>query len=189
MNSRLRPTLLGFCLTLAGAVVGCSHGPPQVAPPEAPVVPMSQPVQREVIDYVDFTGRTDAVNTANIVPRVTGYLVKMPFKEGSLVKKDDLLFEVDPRPYKAQLDQALGQVTLNEASLKLAKSTYERDRAVASGCDLRLEALSPRCRCLEERWKSIVLQTERLGSRGDCGPVAQNLASRRRDGPLDLWWG
>jgi len=112
-------------------MMGCSHGPPQVAPPQAPVVPVSQPVLREVTDYVDFTGRTDAINTVSIVPRVTGYLVKMPFEEGSLVKKDDLLFEVDPRPYKAQLDQAEGQVELYQAQLGLAKSTLSRDLAVA----------------------------------------------------------
>jgi multidrug efflux system membrane fusion protein len=95
------------------------------------VVPVSQPVQRSVTDYVEFTGRTDAVNTVNIVPRVTGYLVKMPFKEGSLVKKDDLLFEVDPRPYKAQLDQAEGQVKLYQAQLKLARTTLERDIGIS----------------------------------------------------------
>jgi multidrug efflux pump subunit AcrA (membrane-fusion protein) len=67
----------------------------------------------------------------NIVPRVTGYLTKMPFKEGSLVKKGDLLFEVDTRPYKAQLDQADGQVKLYEAQLKLAKVTLERDLEIA----------------------------------------------------------
>ncbi|HYT94750.1 MAG TPA: efflux RND transporter periplasmic adaptor subunit [Gemmataceae bacterium] len=127
MNSRRRAALLGFGLTLAGAIAGCGQHPAQVAPPQAPVVPVSQPVQRNVTDYVDFTGRTDAVNTVNIVPRVTGYLVKMPFKEGSLVKKDDLLFEVDPRPYKAQLDQAEGQVKLYQAQLKLAKATLGRD--------------------------------------------------------------
>jgi hypothetical protein len=70
------------------------------------VVSVSQPLQRNVTDFKDFTGRTDPVNSVNIVPRVTGYLVKEPFKEGSEVKKDDLLFETDPRPYKAQLDQA-----------------------------------------------------------------------------------
>src|SRR5438105_2643962 len=131
MNSVPRSTFLGFCVALAGAMVGCSHGPPQVAPAEAPAVPVSQPVQREVTDYVDFTGRTDAVNTVNIVPRVTGYLVKMPFKEGALVKKDDLLFEVDPRPYQAQLDQAEGQVKLVQAQLKLAKIILDRDLSIA----------------------------------------------------------
>jgi multidrug efflux system membrane fusion protein len=112
-------------------MAGCSDGSPEVAPPQPPVAPVSQPVKRQITDYVDFTGRTDAINTVNIVPRVTGYLVKMPFKEGSLVKKDDLLFEVDPRPYKAQLDQAEGQVSLYQAQLKLARSTLERDLAIS----------------------------------------------------------
>src|SRR5262249_12059324 len=106
-------------------------GSPQVAPPQPPTVPVSQPVRRQVTDYVDFTGRTDAVNTVNVVPRVTGYLVKMPFKEGSLVKKDDLLFEVDPRPYQAQLDQAEGQVKLYQAQLKLAQANLARDLEIA----------------------------------------------------------
>src|SRR5262249_19651848 len=58
---------------------------------QPPAVPVSRPVQREVTDYVDFTGRTDAVQAVNIVPRVTGYLVQMPFKEGSEVRGDDRL--------------------------------------------------------------------------------------------------
>jgi len=112
-------------------MVGCSDGPPEVAPPQPPVVLVSQPVLRDVTDYVDFTGRTDAVESVSIVPRVTGYLVKLPFKEGSLVKKDDVLFEVDPRPYKAQLDQAEGQVKLYQAQLKLAKATLGRDLEIS----------------------------------------------------------
>jgi multidrug efflux system membrane fusion protein len=95
------------------------------------VFPVSKPVQRAVTEYVDFTGGTDAVEAVDIRPRATGYLVQMPFQEGREVKRGDLLFEIDPRPYKAQLDQAQGQVQLNEASLKLARTTYERDRAIA----------------------------------------------------------
>jgi multidrug efflux system membrane fusion protein len=106
---------------------GCQRPPSQVAPAEPPTLPVSKPVQREVTNYVDFTGRTDAVEAVDIRPRVTGYLVRIPFKEGSEVKKDELLFEIDPWPYKAQLDQALGQVELNQASLKLAQVTYDRD--------------------------------------------------------------
>jgi multidrug efflux system membrane fusion protein len=62
---------------------------------------------------------------------VTGYLLKTNFKEGSEVKAGDVLFEIDPRPYQAQLDQAMAQVDLNQSSLKLARTTYERDRAIA----------------------------------------------------------
>ncbi|HEY1377022.1 MAG TPA: efflux RND transporter periplasmic adaptor subunit, partial [Gemmataceae bacterium] len=119
----IRP-LAGLAMVLAA---GCTHGPPAVAPPEPPAVPVSKPVEREVTDYVDFTGRTDAVEAVDVRPRVSGYLVKMPFKEGAEVKKGDLLFEVDPRPYQAQLDQAKAQVDLYKAQLKLAQATYERD--------------------------------------------------------------
>ena len=93
-------------------------------------MPVSQPVQREVTDYVDFTGQTKAVQSVDIIPLVTGYLVEMPFREGAEVKKGDLLFVVDRRPYKAQLDQAQGQVNLYQAQLKLARTTLARDRAV-----------------------------------------------------------
>jgi multidrug efflux system membrane fusion protein len=80
-----------------------------------------------VTDYVDFTGRTQAVNSVNVVARVTGYLDRVPFTEGSEVKAGDVLFEIDPRPYQAQYDQAAGQVNLYKAQLKLAQVTLARD--------------------------------------------------------------
>src|SRR4051812_6964689 len=117
----------GTFLALAILGAGCTRGAPQVAPPEPPAVPVSRPVEREVMDYVDFTGRTDAVEAVDVRPRVSGYLNKIAFKEGGEVKKGDLLFEVDPRPYQAQLDQAKAQVELYRAQLQLAKTTYARD--------------------------------------------------------------
>ena len=97
---------LGFWLLLAGGVAGCQKGGRSRVSPETPAVPVAHPVEREVTDFVDFTGRTAAVESVNIVPRVTGYLEQISFKEGSEVKKGDLLFVVDPRPYDAQFDQA-----------------------------------------------------------------------------------
>jgi multidrug efflux system membrane fusion protein len=110
---------------------GCGGGTPKTAPQEKPVVPISQPVRRDVTDYVDFTGRTEAVERVDILPRVTGYLFEMPFVEGSEVKAGDLLFKVDPRPYQSQLDQSRGQVNLYQAQLRLARATYERALAIA----------------------------------------------------------
>jgi multidrug efflux system membrane fusion protein len=108
--------------------VGCTQRQQQqIAPAEVPVVPVAKPVQRQVTEHADFTGRTEAVEQVNIVPRVTGYLVNIPFKAGSDVKTGDVLFEIDPRPYKAQLDQAEGQVKLYQAQLQLAKTTLARD--------------------------------------------------------------
>jgi multidrug efflux system membrane fusion protein len=122
--------LLGSCLVLASVVAGCSRPAPQAAPAELPTIPVSRPVVREVTEFVDFTGRTEAVQSVDVRPRTTGYLVEMPFKEGSEVKKNDLLFVIDPRPYQAQYDQAKGLVNLYGAQLKLARTTYARDRAI-----------------------------------------------------------
>jgi membrane fusion protein, multidrug efflux system len=158
--------ILFTCFLLAG-VGGCHRSPTEVAPAEAPAIPVSHPISRDVTDYVDFTGQTDAIQSLNVTARVTGYLVKMPFREGSEVRGDDrprgaarvfgllaaplapgallaaaslfpgqcqegdLLFEIDPRPYQAQLDQAQGQVYLNEAQLRLAIANYARAKEVA----------------------------------------------------------
>src|SRR5438105_7081344 len=132
-NPRLQPSFVWVCAcSLLAAVAGCQRGQPQNADTGPPVIPVSHPVEQDVTDYVDYTGRVDAVDSVGIRARVTGYLTKMPFKEGAEVKKNDLLFEIDPRPYQALVDQAQSQVKLADAQLSLAKTTYERDRAIAA---------------------------------------------------------
>src|SRR5262245_14911396 len=97
---------VGLCLVLAG----CAPPPPE-KPEAAPVqVPVSYPVEQSVTDYADFTGRTAAVDSVEVRARVWGYLDKVIFKEGALVKKGDVLFEIDPRTYQAALDQAEGNL-------------------------------------------------------------------------------
>jgi len=121
----------GFLLLGVLALGGCQSQNKPIAPAETPAVPISKAVQRKVTDHVDFTGRTDAVKAVDVRARVTGYLTKMNFKEGGEVKKGDVLFEIDPRPYQAQYDQAQGQLNLNQAQLKLAQTTYARDQQIA----------------------------------------------------------
>jgi multidrug efflux system membrane fusion protein len=153
---------------LLAAAGGCERKQAPIDKTETPVVPVSKPLKRSVTDFVDFTGRTDAVEAVDIRARVNGYLVKLAFKEGDIVRGDDrlrgcvrvtgmmaaplgqgallaaaglypgrcqdgdLLFEIDPGPYKAQLDQAKSQVALNEASLSLATQIYQRDLNINS---------------------------------------------------------
>jgi RND family efflux transporter MFP subunit len=93
---------------------------------EPPGVPVSRPVQREVTDALDFTGRTRAAETVELRARVTGYLEKVLFREGDMVRKGDVLFEIDARPYQAALEQAKANLTLAEAQLKLAESNLRR---------------------------------------------------------------
>ncbi len=125
MNPRLCPLLLLL------AAAGCKSKPASSADSQLPIVTVSQPIQRDVTDYIDYTGRTEAVNAVDVRARVTGYLMKMPFKEGDELKQGDLLFEIDPRPYQAQLDQADANVLLNEAQLKLAKANNARAQVIA----------------------------------------------------------
>jgi membrane fusion protein, multidrug efflux system len=119
------------CFALVGFVCGCNKKQSAIAPAAPPAIPVSHPVSREVTDYIDFTGRTEAKESVSIVPRVTGYLLSMPFKEGSEVKAGDVLFEIDARPYQAQYDQAAGQVLLNEARVKEAKADNLRAKELA----------------------------------------------------------
>src|SRR5579884_311870 len=98
---------------------------------ELPVVPISRPVQRQITDFMDYTGRTAAIISVDIRPRVTGYLVKMHFKEGADVKEGQLLLQIDPRPYQSLVDQAQAQVTLAQARLRLARSNNARVRDLA----------------------------------------------------------
>jgi multidrug efflux system membrane fusion protein len=116
---------LWFFLLLLPFGAGCQKESPRAATP-MPVVPISHPVERPVTDSLDSTGRTDAVHSVNIVARVTGYLVEMPFAEGAEVKKGDLLFQIDPQPYEAQERLGAAQVASYEAQLQLAKKNFDR---------------------------------------------------------------
>src|SRR3954471_8839620 len=105
---------------------GCEKGPPKVAAVKRPVVFVSKPVSEEVADYEDFTGRTDAVFSVEIRARVSGFLDKVTFKDGDEVKEGDLLFEIDNRPYKANLNRAEATLAQSEAHLKRLDADYRR---------------------------------------------------------------
>src|SRR5580693_6424675 len=126
----MRILLLWLCLGLAG----CAQAP-SGAPVATPIpVTVSYPVERDVTDYADFTARTVAVDSVEVRAHVWGYLDKVNFKEGALVKKGDILFELDPRPYQAALDQAKAKVKQDEAQLAFDEAEYQRNlKASRSG--------------------------------------------------------
>src|SRR5438045_2739055 len=87
---------LGYaCLAALVLAAGCGPRRSPVPPAGPPVVPISKPASRQVTDFVDFTGRTNPVESVNVVARVTGYLLKAKKSEGAEVKEGDTLFELD----------------------------------------------------------------------------------------------
>lgn len=97
------------------------------APPPAEVT-VAQVVSKSVTDFDEFTGRFEAIDRVEIRPRVSGYISSINFTEGSEVKKGDVLFVIDQRPYAAELKRAQAQLAQAKSQLALAKS--EKARAV-----------------------------------------------------------
>ena len=97
-----------------------------VAPPQPPSVSVVQPVAREVVEWDEYIGRLESPESVEIRARVSGYLDKVHFKEGKEVKKGDLLFTIDRRPYKADLDRAVADYERAQSQTELAKNDADR---------------------------------------------------------------
>src|SRR5262245_11723688 len=122
----MRFVLLGLCLGLAGCVRA-----PSTAPEAAPTpVTVSRPVERDLTDYADFTGRPAAVDSVEVRARVWGYLDQVHFKEGALVKKGDVLFEIDPRLYRADFERTRGTVAQYEARVHRTERDHRRAKSL-----------------------------------------------------------
>ena len=104
---------------------GCTQKQ-QAAPPPPPKVTVSQPVHENVTDYLELNGNTQAINTVQLRARVEGYLDAVYFKDGDMVKKDQLLFLIQQNTYFAMLQQAEGNVLNQKALLEHAKTEFAR---------------------------------------------------------------
>jgi RND family efflux transporter MFP subunit len=122
-------TLKGIAVAafgLAALAAACSKGP-QLASVPPPEVAVGQPVQQTAIEYFSTTGRTAAVEEVDVRARVGGYLVKVNFQDGRDVKAGDVLFEIDPRPYEADVMRAEGDVEKWQAQLRKAEADVARN--------------------------------------------------------------
>jgi RND family efflux transporter MFP subunit len=125
MSTRGSVQFLTLPVLLAALVAGCTA---DTEPTEEPVeVVVSPPVERSVVNYLDFTGRTQAKESVEVRARIGGYLEKIDFKEGGPVKDGQVLFEIDDRIYKAQRDQSRAEVALADAQVKEADAVYRRN--------------------------------------------------------------
>ena len=120
-----RGSALLCCVLTAVQFAGCAQ---KKAPPAAaPQVQVARVVQKDVSIHKEWVATLDGYVNAQIQPQVSGYLIKQDYSEGSLVQKGDVLFEIDPRPFQAVLDQAKAQLAQAEAQLGNATLNVDRD--------------------------------------------------------------
>src|SRR5579862_8483886 len=155
-----------LCSALFLASCGKSGGP-QAPPP--PQVSVAQVLEKKVKDWDEFTGRLQAPETVEIRPRVSGYIDKVAFTEGSQVKRGALLFIIDPRPYQAEYDRAAADLKRNKTALDLGRIELERVQRLKDSGAVSQEELDQR--------KSAVAQEEAnvAGSQAALESAALNL--------------
>ena len=121
---RIRLTIMGWVIL---GLAAC-HSHPPATHLSSPEVTVSKPVQEDIVNWAEFTGRIAAVHFVKITPRVSGYIVNIPFSEGDIVHKGDLLYQIDPRPYQHAYEQAVGRLQQAKANQLLQEATFARQR-------------------------------------------------------------
>src|SRR5713226_812791 len=125
--SHLPKIIVASALLLAA----CGQENRYVAPPP-PRVTVAVPSQQPVTRYLEATGNTAAVNSANLVARVQGFVQEIHYRDGDFVKQGITLFTIEPEPYKLKLEQAKAAEAAAQATLKQTESEYERQAELAS---------------------------------------------------------
>jgi len=120
----LRAALFCIIAVIAGA---CQKPAPTTAAPPPPTVAVSQPLKHEVTDWDEYSGHLQSPETVSVSARISGFIERAPFKEGAMVKKGDVLFVIDDRPFKADLENKQALVAKDTAQLDLAKTQLERN--------------------------------------------------------------
>src|SRR5690242_7028190 len=111
-----------FFAAAALLAVGCERKQAKLEPTPPPTVTISQPIEREIGETHEFTGHNEAIKAVEVHARVSGFIDKVAFEDGAIVKEGDLLFQIDPRPFDAE-------VARDEAALAAAKARAKRAAA------------------------------------------------------------
>jgi RND family efflux transporter MFP subunit len=119
-----------LCALFAFLATGCNQAPPHPPEKKLPEVIVATPITDQVTDFQDFTGRLDGLKTVDIRARVSGFILQAPFKEGDHVREGDLLFLIDPKSYKADLDLAAANVKVAKADQNLQQKVAARARTM-----------------------------------------------------------
>jgi RND family efflux transporter MFP subunit len=174
-------------LVLAAALSACGAGQEQQAPPPPPVT-VATPLVQDIVDWDDYVGRFEAIESVEVKPRVSGYLQSVHFRDGDFVRAGQLLFTIDQRPARAQLDQARAQLARAEATLVNARTELARSRALASQRAVSVEEVEQRQAALRAAEAEVAAgranvraQGLNLGFTSVVAPISGRISQRRVD--------
>ena len=160
----LGPLRALFIAMLTLGLAGCEPSKPQAkaAPPPAPQVTVAKPAKRLVTNRDEYVGRFVAVDSIEVRARVSGYLDKIHFQDGQLVKQGELLFTIDRRPFEAALAQAKANLAQAQANLAFAKADLERGQGLVRGSTITQQTYDQRVQAKGIAEASVGAQTAAL---------------------------
>jgi multidrug efflux system membrane fusion protein len=167
------PVLLGLAAVAVFALyssTGHSRAKPQsAAQPTLPEVQVAEVIHRPLREWQEFSGRLQAVNTVDVRPRVSGYVDRVAFTDGGRVKKGQLLFQIDPRPFQAEVDRLVAERTRSVSDLELATANRARAERLISA-----HAISR-----EEYERQVAAQASAQGALGSIDASLQEARLNR----------
>ena len=143
-KNTVRTFMLGSVAALVLAACGNPEAADQAQAQAAPLVSVAQVVYERVTEWDEFTGRLQAPQTVNLVPRVSGYIEQVHFSEGALVQKGDLLVQIDPRPFAAEVARLKAELQSAKSASVLADAEYSRAEKLSSQRAISAEVLDSR---------------------------------------------
>jgi RND family efflux transporter MFP subunit len=184
-----RPATVHLRLAAVILLVGSWYpiqGLPADAPAAPPAVTVSQPIQRELVEWDEYTGQFAAKEYVEIRARVSGYLTEIHFEDGQVVKQGDLLFVIDPRPYEAtlaaaqaQLAQANAQVDLATRQLERSAELRKKDFEPASNYDQRVSDLKVAAAAVESAKAAIRSAELNVGFARITAPLTGRISNHQ----------
>src|SRR5262249_20752376 len=156
----MRKLILALMIAAAPALAACGQGQsqPRAAAPPPPTVTVAKPVGKLLADQDEYVGRFVAVESVEVRARVSGYLEHIHFPDGQIVRKGDLLFTIDRRPFEATLAQAQASLTQAQANLAFAESDLDRAQGLAIGTVITRQTFDQRTQAKRAAQAAVTAQ-------------------------------
>jgi multidrug efflux system membrane fusion protein len=176
-----KKSLWHFALALAALMVlsACGKAPEATAQMPAAQVSVAEVIEQPINEWDEFTGRLEAPEAVDIRPRVSGFIDRVAFDEGSLVKKGDLLFQIDPRPFQAEVKRLEAQLQQARASQARTASEARRGERLRKSNAISAELADARASAAQEAQAAVA------GIQAELDNARLNLSFTRVSAPID----